>query len=428
MLNLGRFVFVVLFVGLLLVVPNSVCAKSDPLTLKWNNTYDEYLGALMVQTLDGGFLLAGTNTTLSQQYLQLVKINSVGEVEWSNFYPEISWTPTLIRLADSGYLILHAVNSVGILKVDFQGNIEWSHQQSLTKNTYNSEYVRDVFVVADSGIYVLVIFASSKGGYASEFVCYDVDGVLLWSKRIERVSIDVVLQYNDDDGGGVYYVTGSQDRHLWFAKLDSMGEVVWSRTYGSGFSNTFVAWPRVWSIISLSDGGFLLSGIDHYAFEGLGFVVKLDGEGLVLWSCKFAEPVYDVVEVGGQYLVFSSSRVICLSFSGKMLWDEPYSKYALFENLTNADDVGLRCPVSVFVGDGDAGFVVAVPYGVLGYYTSCLWVAGFTVEPFLGSFSFFYVGLFVVVAVVVVVFIGCLVYLKRGDCLKTRLQNFCSCK
>jgi len=130
-------VFGLLFVGLLLVVLCSVWACSGSLELQWSNTYDDYLGAVMIQTLDGGFLLAGSNATSSQQYLQLVKTSSSGEVEWSRSYPEIFWVPTLIRLADSGYLILRggvsSSISVDLLKVDFQGNIEWSNQGGVLK-------------------------------------------------------------------------------------------------------------------------------------------------------------------------------------------------------------------------------------------------------------------------------------------------------
>jgi hypothetical protein len=394
-------VFVVLFVGLFLVVPNCVCAKSDPLMLQWNNTYDNYLGALMIQTLDSEFLLAGVNaTSSSQQCLSLVKTNGVGEVEWSKAYPEMPWVPTLIRLTDSGYLILHEVHSAGswvdLLKVTFQGNIEWSHQHSLISNTYYSQYVRGVFVATNSS-YVLVTFDSYKGGYASQFACYDMDGVRLWSKMTEQVCIDVVLQREDG-----YYVGGSQNKQLWFAKLDSMGEIIWSNTYNSVSS---IEWPKVRSVISVSDGGFLLSGVNPSS-EGVGFVVKVDDEGLVQWSRKYESPIYEVIAMEGQYLVFSSSKIICLSPSGKILWTEPYSKYVTFENLTNGN--GLHSPVSAFVSGGD-GLVVAIPHSVLGYYTSCLWVGGFTVEPSVsGSFSFFYVGLFVVVCVVVMGFLVCL--------------------
>jgi len=64
-LNFSRAVLVVLLVGLLLFVPDSVWARSDPLELQWSKTYENYLGASMIQTLDGGFLLTRVNTTTS---------------------------------------------------------------------------------------------------------------------------------------------------------------------------------------------------------------------------------------------------------------------------------------------------------------------------------------------------------------------------
>jgi len=258
-------------------------------------------------------------------------------------------------------------------------------------------------VVVDDGSYVLVdyqsAYSSTGSGYgSSHFTCYDVEGVLLWHKSISQVYVEVVLPC---EGGG-YYVGGSKDKQTWFAKLDSMGEVVWSRTYGSVSSRSYIPWPCVCSVIETLDGGFLLSGVDPSSERG--FVVKVDGEGLVQWSRRFGGSIYEVVEVReGQYLVFSVSRIICLGSSGRVLWSESYSKYAVFKTLTV--EGGLRSSVSVFVSEG-GGLVVAIPYSVLGYYTSCLWVAGFVVESV--SWSLF--GLFVWEClfgiVVVLVFVG----------------------
>jgi len=316
-----------------------------------------------------------------------------------------------VRLAGSGYIVLR--EGVDLLKVDFQGNVEWSRHHDIRDSFNTNERVVDLVVAKDGGSYVLVIYSSNiKGGYSSRFACYDVDGVYLWHKWLDsRVCVEVVLPCEAD---GSYYVGGSQEQQIWFAKLDSTGEVVWSRTYGAVSSKPYIPWPCVCSVVPTLDGGFLFGGVDPSSERGV--VVRVDGEGLVQWSSKFGEPVYEVVEVReGQFLVFSFSKIICLSPSGKMLWSEPYFKYAGVESVTIGNRV--RSPVSVFVGgDGDS-LVVAIPYSVLGYYTSCLWVAEFTVEPISVSFLFGGVGLLfgcLVVAVVVLVFVGYWFYFKKG--------------
>ena len=181
-------VFVVLFFGSFLVVPNSVFAQLDPLELQWSKTYDEYRYTSVFQTFDGGFLITGSNLTSFPNCLTIIKINSAGEVEWSKTYPEIILVPTLMRETASGYYLLRAGTTdnrmVYLLKVDFQGNFEWSKCLLLETSHVSSLSVRDLFVVDDES-YVLSVFESyaRSGGYRSRFMCYGVaDDVLLWEK------------------------------------------------------------------------------------------------------------------------------------------------------------------------------------------------------------------------------------------------------
>jgi len=413
-LKISVVAFVMLFCVLFLVASSPVIAQVDPLELQWSQTYDNYLDASMIQTLDGGFLIAGANTTSSQRYLTLVKINSAGEVEWSKVFPEITWFPTFMRTVDSGYILFYDGLSVGVvylLNVDFQGKIVESRQLFLGASAAFSQSVRDLSVAKD-GSYVMAIFESHTkgGGYSSRLVCYNVVDVVLWEKRFEQVSVDVVLQFDSGDGG--YFVAGSQDKQPWFAKLDLDGKVVWSSTYGFGSP---LGWSSVCSVVLVSDGSFLFGGVSP-SYDGVGFVVKVNGEGLVQWGRKYEGPVYGVIKVGtGQFLVFSTVEVICLSGSGGVLWVEPYSNYVEeFGSLANV--YGLRSSVFAFV-DKDGGVVVAVPYGVSGVHTFCLWVARFTVESLSSSSvdnDWVFVLLFGVVVVVVVVFVGFLVcYSKK---------------
>jgi hypothetical protein len=370
----------------------------------------------MIQTLDGDFLIAGANTTLSQRCLSLVKINSAGEVEWSKTFPEIAWSPTFMRTVDSGYILFCDGLSVGVvylLNVDFQGEIVGRRQLFLGCSAAFSQSVRDLSVAKD-GSYVMAIFESHTkgGGYSSHLMCYDADDVVLWEKRFEQVRVDVVLQCDSGDGG--YCVAGSQDMQPWFAKLDSTGEIVWSSIYEFGAP---LSWSSVCSVVLVSDGSFLFSGVSP-SYDGVGFAVKVDSEGLVQWSRKYERPVYGIVEVrGGQFLVFSKVEVICVGVSGGELWVEPYSKYVdVLGSLASIN--GTRSSVLAFVGEDDT-VVVAISYGVSGHYASGLWVASFTVDTSSfnnGGDEGLYGGVLlygVAVVIVVAVFVGFLVYLKK---------------
>ncbi|MDR0461054.1 MAG: hypothetical protein LBH62_06460, partial [Nitrososphaerota archaeon] len=356
-------------------MPNPVLSQSVTLELQWSQTYDNYHYASMIQTVDGGFLIAGVPDSL--QGLLFVKTSCGGEVEWSKTFSTINGAPKLMRSMDFGYYCLLPGGYAGarVLKMDLQGNFEWVKQYDFGSSAAFDREVSDL-CVANDGSFVLVVSESGARSpwQVSLFKGYDVDGVLLWEKSVEDVMVRVVLSF--EDGGGGYFVAGWRDKRLWFAKLDSSCEVIWSRTYRSLFSRDL---SGVRSIIPTSDGGFLLVGyLPLDSRDGVDFVVKVDGKGKELWSQKYDSRVHDMVEVGsgGQFLMFNRSEVVCVGASGKKLWVEPYSEY-LEDSVSLVNVTYLSRDVSAFVGE-DGSVVVAVPYGVaVGGYTSDLWVASF---------------------------------------------------
>lgn len=408
-------VFVLLFVGLLLVVPCPVLALSDSLELQWSQTYDNYRYASMIQTVDGGFLIAGITSSL--QYLSFVKNSCDGEVDWNKTFSTINGVPLVMRSGDFGYycLLPGGYGGVRVLKMDLQGNFEWIKQYDFGGSAAFYREVTDLCVAKDGGFVLVVSESGTRSPWqVSLFKGYDGDGVLLWEKSVEDVKVSVVLS-SEDDGG--YFVAGWRDMWPWFAKLDSSCEVIWSRTYVSLFSRNL---SGVRSVIPTCDGGFLLVGfLPFNSRDGVDFVVKVDGKGKALWSQKYDSRVHDVVEVGGggQFLLFGRFEVVCVGASGRTLWVEPYSKY-LGDSVSLENVTYLSRGVSAVVG-GEGSVVVAVPYGVaVGGYTTDLWVASFAVD--VSSFTGGDDGLCrsmlygMVIVVVIVVFAGCLVYFRNS--------------
>jgi hypothetical protein len=67
---------------------------------------------------------------------------------------------------------------------------------------------------------------------------------------------------------------------MYVVKLDSSGNVVWTKTIGG--SN----WDYLWSIIQSGDGGYVVAGwtLSFGAGGADMYVVKLDSSGNVQWT------------------------------------------------------------------------------------------------------------------------------------------------
>ncbi|MDR2203249.1 MAG: hypothetical protein LBE76_02910 [Nitrososphaerota archaeon] len=410
-LRIGVTIFILLF----LVVPAPALAQTtSPLENQWHEVYGDFFVSSIVQTQDVGVILVGSAGTHSP-VLSLMKLNSDNNVEWTKTYPEAKGRQWFIQEVDSGYLLSAYGNSAEVLKIDFSGNFEWAGPYDLW-NTAQS--------IAEDGSYVIVNNVAMSGNYASSVRKYDADGVLLWEKFFYKANIEVNLQLDSSDG---YYVAGTiydgnslfggWTWRFWFAKLDLDGEVVWSRSYNyktSGSTHT-----SFYSVSQTLDGGFLLSGFN----DRDSWVVKTDRNGREQWHWhhgnlinefgSFSPVRFVVQDESGQYLVSNGYEIIVLDKWGNELWVESCFEYlGEFENLVVRRVWG----VSSVVGDGGR-LVVAVTFsvdamssGLDGSYG--VWVANFVVEPFLQSGSS--VLLFGVVVVVVVgVFVGLIVYLKK---------------
>ena len=408
-------VFGLLFVGLLLVVPDAVLAQSTrPFELQWSEVYADFFVCSIVQAQDDGFMIAGYTTT-RHFVSSLIKVNSGGDVEWLKTYPEITASPRL-QVVDSGYIL--SSSRSGWLKTDLQGNIQWSKQFGFLPERASIPWV----ILEEDDSYVMLKSGYSIGRTSYSLWKYGVDDVLLWDKYVGEAGVGDVLLSSGDG----YYVVGTRDQKGWFTKWDLEGEVVWSRTYNyktlGEASLVFV------SIIETLDGGFLLIGYN----DRDSWVVKTDRNGREQWHRQYDRYVvlgddvlynYDcsvrcVVEVGGGgYLVFRGMEVVVLGSRGNELGVGSY-----FEYDSELDGLGVVRVESVVGVVGDDGcLVVAVTYRTATHSNypglfdgpSYLWVAGFALEPtFQSDDNVLLFGVVAILVVVVLVFV-CFWFLKN---------------
>lgn len=182
--------------------------------IQWNQTYkgekDERIYAI-IQTIDGGFALAGRTTVLSDfdSEIWLVKTNAIGEIQWNQTYQGVmdERAYSLIQTSDEGF-ILAGINQtrfsmesdVLIIKTDVHGTVMWSQTYggSAGESTYN------LLQTADGGF----AFAGYTTSYSSTvhsdvmFTKIDTNGVVEWQQIIGEKEPELAYSLLQTTDGG----------------------------------------------------------------------------------------------------------------------------------------------------------------------------------------------------------------------------------
>jgi hypothetical protein len=164
---------------------------------------------------------------------------------------------------------------------------------------------------------------------------------------------------NDGDVVGNH---GSND--IWIIKLDTSGNLIWSKSYGGSSFDMFL------NMNLTEDGGLVISGHSGSSDGDVGFhlgdpfehdawVFKIDSSGNILWSKVIATPSYDLSPFATE---ISNKRVIAL-VAQKAYPQTHESRILIFDSLGNV----LQDSVMLFPGMGtfliaaettDGGFIL----------------------------------------------------------------------
>lgn len=257
--------------------------------IEWDRTYGgdagDYLKAI-IQTEDGGYILAGTSISGISGVktepeiggagdIWIVKIGPSGDIIWQNtiggeFYES---STDIIETSDGGFLCGaysqsnsspdKSEDNIGgldfwLIKLNADGGIVWEN----TIGGTNSDIPSKIFQTADSGFVI--------GGYSSS------------STSIDKTEPNM----------GAY---GTSD--FWILKTDSNGTILWQNVIG-GENDDFL-----YDFAHVADGGYLATGVSYSGISGdktdstFGWgdywVIKLDSLGSILWDITLGGTAYD---------------------------------------------------------------------------------------------------------------------------------------
>ena len=184
----------------------------NTITSGLNNSF--YLGGLRYDSLYHGLV---------------VKTDSVGNMLWHRWYPEL-WGANINLLSDSTYILTGSTPdgySGRIAKINADGDVIWmkTFPFGTELNLYNSTKTTDGGMVS-----VGLTTVTTQNGNDAYIQKVDAEGNLLWQKSFNGVAsqVDFFSNVIETYDGGLL-VNGSTNegtaggQNLWLVKLDSMG-------------------------------------------------------------------------------------------------------------------------------------------------------------------------------------------------------------
>ncbi|MEW6367844.1 MAG: CARDB domain-containing protein [Acidobacteriota bacterium] len=199
------------------------------------------------------------------------------------------------------------------------------------------------------------------GGTPMDLLVFKLDasGNTAWQKILSGSGYEYPYGISRTSDGGFLCAGWSSSppgaqTDAWILKLDSAGNVVWQRMYGTGKSNDYIT-----SVIQARDGGFFFAGYteNRWATDKDLWVGRLSSTGDMVWEKTWGGSSYEYGESAiqiraGDYVVAGWTRsfgagsidgfVIRFAESGSIVWQKTYGA---------PGDNKLQCITETHTGD-----------------------------------------------------------------------------
>jgi len=248
----------------------------------WSRTYgvqgatiNNERGYSVQQTNDGGFIIAGeTNSSERGEKdlhdVYIVKTDSEGGLIWNKTYggaySDLGYS--VQETSDGGYIIAGETTSFGehatdiyLIKIDSEGNEIWSRKHGDMKGYERGHSVRET---SDGG-YIIAGMSRPLEQKKPDFYLLktDSDGNRLWSTSYTGPDGHLSWDWGRsamETGEGGYVIVGEayseveRNQDILLVKTDSLGNLLWSRTYG-GADHEYG-----YSVLETGNGGYVIAG------------------------------------------------------------------------------------------------------------------------------------------------------------------------
>jgi len=264
----------ILMLIVMFIIANVVQAQI-PDTL-WSKTYggsDNDYGYDLKQTLDGGYIIAGSTASFGSGWwnIYLVKTDAMGDTVWTNFYsaegPDIAYC--VEQTNDNGYIVA-CEGFANLIKLDEFGDSVWTQNYGIIANA--------VHQTTDGG-YIVGGSMNIEGFGCACLIRTDEFGNCIWQKPYIMGDVNPITKLLQTPDGGFIAAGPVYSEQSWWdyflIKTNASGDTVWTRRYGA------IIYPEeAYALQQTSDGGYIISGLYFWT-------VKTDANGDTLWTSYY---------------------------------------------------------------------------------------------------------------------------------------------
>jgi hypothetical protein len=294
----------------------------------WQMLYPFGEASSIAQTFDGGYILAGVN---SSENIWVLKLMANGTVDWMHTYGEsrVNKIVSIQQTPDGGYVLagVDINGTVWALKLAEDGIQDWYEEFVGAKG---DERVT-IQQTADGGYILAGTLNIGGGDYDIWVLKLDSNRNEEWTKIYGGGNIDLAasIQQTVDSGyivGGSTLSFGHGNFDVWMLKLDMNGGSLWGQdqtdplpeiyppygsTYGSGYKEKAV------SIDQTDDGGYVIASTKSRTILVVEYfdiwILWLDSSGNRVWDATFDggkdEEVASIEQTAdGGYIVAGSTK------------------------------------------------------------------------------------------------------------------------
>ncbi|HLB71609.1 MAG: hypothetical protein OIN88_03075 [Candidatus Methanoperedens sp.] len=263
---------------------------------EWNRTYRDASFNDVLELSDGGYVLAGSKTSIGRGLLgaYLIKTDSNGNEEWNKLFAHGTYVSIVEKTIDGGYILGGHRTFIGdygskevafVIKTDSSGNEQWNRTFDENIDEYYPFFggINSIQQTNDEGYIIAESRTWNDLNYARIFK-HDPAGNIEWVRAFENSILHFVHQTPDD----AYILSISPGNYIErspgikLKKFDVGWNELWNRTYKGMYGRHNI------NVELTDEGGYIISGEVMSGDTNIdALLIKTDANGNMLWNKTF---------------------------------------------------------------------------------------------------------------------------------------------